>query len=117
MDVGPEGNEGTYQQIVKLLLSGKGVDIVLVICVPPAFSDIRAITKAVIAAKRTCNSKPLVTCWMAGDIVAESLPLLRKASIPNFPTPQRAAAALSFLVQRARWLKNQSQDGKPTIEW
>ncbi len=107
VDVGPEGNEGTYQQIVQLLLANRDVDIVLVVCVPPAFSDIRAITKAVIAAKRTCTSKPLVTCWMAGDIVAESLPLLEKASIPNFPTPQRAATALSFLVQRAKWLNNQ----------
>ncbi len=107
VDVGPEGNEGTYQHIVQLLLANKNIDIVLVVCVPPAFSDIRAITKAVIAAKRTCTSKPLVTCWMAGDIVAESLPLLEKASIPNFPTPQRAATALSFLVQRARWLNSQ----------
>ncbi len=106
VDVGPEGNEGTYQQIVQLLLANNEVDIVLVVCVPPAFSDIRAITKAVIAAKRTCTSKPLVTCWMAGDIVAESLPLLERATIPNFPTPQRAATALSFLVRRARWLSN-----------
>jgi acyl-CoA synthetase (NDP forming) len=116
VDVGPEGNEATYQQMVQLLLANDETDIVLVVCVPPAFSDIRAITKAVIAAKRTRPSKPLATCWMAGDIVAESLPLLEKASIPNFPTPQRAATALSFLVQRARWLDRQPETAQP-IEW
>ncbi len=106
VDVGPEGTPETYQHITKLLLDNSGLDMVLVLCVPTVFSSIHSISKSIISAKKTNSKKPLVTCWLAGDIVEEGLPLLIQAGIPNFPTPQRAAKALQFLHHRANWLRS-----------
>jgi len=103
IDVGPEGGAKLYQRAIELLLNSNSVDMVLVLCVPTTFGDIRSISKAVVDAKRAFPAKPLATCWLAGDIVTEGIPILTKAGIPNFSTPQRAATALHYLVLRAQW--------------
>jgi acetyltransferase len=107
VDVGPEAEPGTYERVVELLLSSSSVDIVLVLCAPPVFADIRAISRAVVDAKKFGSPKPLVCCWMAGDMVTAGLPALAEAGIPSFPTPHRAATALRFLVLRSQWLRHQ----------
>ncbi len=103
IDVGPEGDAKLYQKTIELLLASDSVDMVLVLCVPTTFGDIQSISKAVVEVKRGFPAKPLATCWLAGDIVAEGIPILTKASIPNFSTPQRAATALHYLVLRSQW--------------
>ncbi|MFX0168841.1 MAG: acetate--CoA ligase family protein [Candidatus Hodarchaeota archaeon] len=105
VDLGPEGHPQTYQQVTELLLAENSIDMGLVLCVPTVFSSIRAISQSIAKAKQNNPEKPLVTCWLAEDIVAEGLPVLRQAKIPNFPTPQRAATALAFLYRRAEWLR------------
>lgn len=105
VDLGPEGTPESYRRVTELLLTNSHVDMVLVLCVPTAFSDIREISKSVIQAKSVNSQKPLVTSWLAGDIVQEGLALLAKAAIPNFPSPQRAADALNLIAQRAEWLR------------
>jgi acyl-CoA synthetase (NDP forming) len=108
VDLGPEGSPSTYQQVTEILLKHSDVDIVLVLCVPTAFSDIKAISNAIVQAQKCNPQKPLITCWLAEDIVAEGVRVLTKAGIPNFTTPQRAANALKFLRQRVEWLQSQS---------
>jgi acyl-CoA synthetase (NDP forming) len=107
VDVGPEAEPGMYQRVVELLLSSSSVDMVLVLCAPPVFADIRAISRAMVDAKKMRSRKPLVCCWLAGDMVTAGLPVLAEAGIPNFPTPHRAATALRFLVLRSQWLRHQ----------
>jgi acyl-CoA synthetase (NDP forming) len=111
VDVGPEADPAVYRRVVELLLASSSIDLVLVLCAPPVFADIRAISQAIVDAKKDGTRKPLVCCWMAGDIVAAGLPLLSEAGIPCFPTPHRAAAALRFLVLRSRWLRHQRDSG------
>ncbi|MFX1563122.1 MAG: acetate--CoA ligase family protein [Promethearchaeota archaeon] len=108
VDVGPEGDARIYQQTIQLLLASRVVDIVLVLCVPTTFADICAISKAVVKVHKEYPETPLATCWLAGDIVSEGLPILAKAGIPNLPTPQRAATALHYLVLRAQWIQHNS---------
>ena len=106
VDLGPEGSPATYQRVTELLLKHQNVDMVLVLCVPTAFSDIQAISERIVKAQKCNLHKPLVTCWLAEDIVKTGLPPLSNAGIPNFQTPQRAAIALKFLHQRAEWLRS-----------
>ncbi len=105
VDLGPEGDATTYQKVTEMLLSQQQIDIVLVLCAPPVFSDIKAISKAVVNAKTKNPKKPLIACWLTGDIVREGIPILNAAQIPNFPIPKRAAMAIKALVDRARWLQ------------
>ncbi len=104
VDVGPEGTPEIYQRVTEVLLLYSDIDMVLVLNVPTAFSSVSAISKAIGEAKKLNPLKPLIACWLAGDIVEEGLPILAQHNIPNFPSPKRAAKALHFLSQRAEWL-------------
>ncbi len=106
VDLGPEGSPATYQRVTEILLKHPDIDMVLVLCVPTAFSDIQAISEGVVRAQKSNPQKPLVTCWLAEDIIETGIPTLTEAGIPNFITPQRAANALKFLNQRAEWLRS-----------
>ena len=106
VDLGPEGSPDAYQQVTELLLSEPGIDMGLILCVPPVFSSIQAISESVVKAKQNHSEKPIVTCWLAEDIVTDGLPVLRQANISNFATPQRAATALAALSHRAEWLRS-----------
>jgi acyl-CoA synthetase (NDP forming) len=59
-----------------------------------------------VRAQKSNPQKPLVTCWLAEDIVAAGIPVLMEAKIPNFAIPQRAANALKFLTRRVDWLQS-----------
>jgi len=107
VDLGPEGSPDVYNQVTELLLTEPSIDMGLILCVPTMFSSIQAISQSVAKAKQNHPEKPLVTCWLAEDIVADGLPVLRQANITNFSTPQRAATALAALFQRAQWLRSQ----------
>jgi acyl-CoA synthetase (NDP forming) len=106
VDLGPEGSPATYGRVTEILLKHPDVDMVLVLCVPTVFSDIKAISEGIVQAKTSNPEKPLVTVWLAEDIVDSGLPILTEAGIPNFATPQRAATALRFLHQRAEWIRS-----------
>jgi acyl-CoA synthetase (NDP forming) len=106
VDLGPEGSPALYQRVTELLLNHAAVDMVLVLCVPTAFSDIVEISESIVRAQKSNPHKPLVTCWLAADIVAAGVPILLEAKIPNFASPQRAANALKFLTRRVEWLQS-----------
>ncbi|MHA2314125.1 MAG: acetate--CoA ligase family protein [Candidatus Hermodarchaeia archaeon] len=106
VDVGPEGTPEVFQRVTEILLRYSDIDMVLVLNVPTAFSSITSISKAIGEAKKANPQKPLITCWLAGDIVEEGLPILAQSEIPNFGSPKRAAKALHFLSQRAEWLSS-----------
>ncbi|MFA4669493.1 acetate--CoA ligase family protein [Pyrococcus kukulkanii] len=86
-----------YKRTIEVVCRDENVDSILVICVPPIFIPSQEIAKAVIDAE--CN-KPIIVNFMAGELVKEGIKVLEKAKIKNFPTPERAAKALSWLSSR-----------------
>ncbi|CAD5245297.1 acetate--CoA ligase family protein [Thermococcus camini] len=86
-----------YRRTIEVVCGDKNVDSLLVICVPPIFIPSEEIAKAVIEAE--CD-KPVIVNFMAGDLVREGVRLLEEHGIKNFPTPERAARALSWLARR-----------------
>jgi len=92
--------ERYYNTLVSLLDSSEDeIGGVLVICVPPVFINSTDVAKAIIDANIEYKKRgvPLVACFMSGDVVKDSSELLKKNGIPVFPTPERAARALSKL--------------------
>ena len=106
VDLGPEGSPAIYQRVTEILLKHSDVDMVLVLCVPTAFSDVVAISESIVSAQKLNPEKPLITCWLAEDIIEAGIPVLMEAKIPNFALPHRAANALKFLSRRAEWLRS-----------
>ncbi|MFA4646511.1 acetate--CoA ligase family protein [Pyrococcus kukulkanii] len=86
-----------YKKTIEVVCRDENVDSILVICVPPIFIPSQEIAKAVIDVE--CN-KPIIVNFMAGELVKEGIKVLEKAKIKNFPTPERAAKALSWLSSR-----------------
>ena len=88
-----------YNTLVSLLKSDESIGGVLVICVPPVFVNSLDVAKAIIDVSKDYKDRgiPLVACFMSGDVVKESVDVLKEKGIPVFPTPERAAKALSKL--------------------
>ena len=92
--------ERYYKTLISLLdLPDERIGSVLVICVPPVFINPLDVARAIIDANQEYKKRkiPLIACFMSGDVVRESNELLKESGIPVFPTPERAAKALSKL--------------------
>lgn len=95
IDLTAEGSPEMYARAFTALFSEKYYDAGLVIDVPTTWDIQGAVetARALVQAIKAVN-KPTVTCWMAGHLVEEAIPLLEKNMIPNYETPKRAAKAL-----------------------
>lgn len=101
VDLTAGGSPENYAKVLEALFSQGQYDAGMVICVPPLSLDAAEVAKALVEAKSGIG-KPVVTCFMAGQLVEEAVRILEESGIPNFPTPKRAARALSALVRRRR---------------
>lgn len=103
IDLTAEGSPEMYAKTFTALFSEDYYDAGLVIDVPTAWDVQGAVetAKALIQATKFVD-KPIVTCWMAGHLVKESIPILEKNGVPNYETPKRAAKALWALSRRGR---------------
>jgi len=104
IDLVADANYSRYYDTLKVLAESDEVGGVIVICVPPVFIDPMDIAKAIADIKTIFNEKkkPIIACFMSGDVVAESIKFLKENKIPVFQTPERAARAMQKLVLRKR---------------
>ncbi len=103
VDLTAEATAETYVKVLKTLFSTEFYHAALVICVPPFFLDSVEVAKA-ISEVRDEVKKPLIACWMSGELVKDAIPILEGKGIPNFPTPSRAAKAIWALYERSKFL-------------
>jgi len=96
-------NPESYERTLRVLAESDDFDALVAIFIPPAFQKSEMITEAVLHVTRTI-SKPVVACFMAGDLVREAVEALENGGVPNFPTVRRTAKAVWALVQRGRFL-------------
>ncbi len=78
-----------YRVALAACLADPGVDGVLVILAPQAMTAPLEVARAVIECAKT-SDKPLLTCWMGEEQVAEARQLLAAHGIPTFRTPDPA---------------------------
>jgi acetyl coenzyme A synthetase (ADP forming)-like protein len=93
-----------YAECLNILLGDPGVHSVLVILPPPPMHTAGGAAKAMIPAIYTAD-KPVVVALMGERLIQEAVELFRAARVPDYRFPERAAAALAILVQRAETLK------------
>ena len=99
VDLTAGGSPENYAKVLEALFSEEQYDACIVVCVPPLSLDAAEVAEALVEAKSRIG-KPVVTCFMAGKLVEEAVRILEEGGIPNFPTPKRAARALSVLTGR-----------------
>ena len=90
--------------MLRTLLADAGVDMLLVVIVPPPMFDVAGVAEQ-LAAVLTRSAKPCVVCLMGGGQAKRARQVLRAAHVLEYPFPARAVSALGALWQRVCWLE------------
>jgi acetyltransferase len=98
-----------YAAALQLVLDDPGVDSVMLIIPPPPMFATGAVARAVIPVIYTAT-KPVVVALMGSMMIQEAVAHFRAAQVPEYRFPERAAAALAVLSQRAEWLARPSPE-------
>ncbi len=99
IDTVAKSDHDIYRDALHALIDDPGIDCVLVIYAHGGFTSPEEPARAVIDALRDDYPKPVVACWMGGREVGEVARMFRRNRVPYYPTPERAAEALSALIR------------------
>jgi acetyltransferase len=98
-----------FAACLEALLKDPGVDSVMVIYPTPPMHTAGAVAKALIPIIHQAE-KPVVVSVMGERLIQEAVEHLRAARIPEYRFPERAAAALSALVERVDLLEHAAEE-------
>ena len=101
VDVVGDAGADRYQVALEPILSDPNVDSVIVVVSPQAMTEPMPTAKAVAEAVRKFADKPILTCWMGGDMVAGAFKASREAGVPPYDSPERAAIVASGMARYA----------------
>ena len=85
-----------YEHALRLVLADPVVDGVIVIVTPQAMTEIEEIAHAV-GRMAQASTKPVLGCFMGKSRIAVGIDALWQYGVPNYPYPERAAAALGAM--------------------
>lgn len=101
VDIIGDGGADRYVNTLRILLDDPNHDAILVMLVPSAVIDNREVAKAVTEEINKTN-KPVLTCWMGKDAVAEARGIFEDAGVPSYETPDFAIRAFMQIVEYNR---------------
>jgi acetate---CoA ligase (ADP-forming) len=101
-----------YEHAVELVLRDPHVDGVMVILTPQAMTEIEK-TAEVVGRLAGEADKPVVGCFMGEARIKTGIEILRKYGVPNYPFPERAAAALAAMSAYRRELERPVFEPEP----
>ncbi len=96
VDVLGDAMADRYEHALKLVLKDDTVDGVIVIVTPQAMTEIEDTAHAVGRIAKD-SDKPVLGCFMGESRISAGIDVLWQYGIPNYPYPERAAAALSAM--------------------
>ncbi len=102
IDVLGDADSKRYAMALEAALADPKAESVVVILTPQAMSDPNATAEAIIKASQV--DKPVLACFMGGSEVMEGRRMFVEANVPDYPSPERAVAALKAMVEYAAWL-------------
>ncbi len=88
-----------FARCLGTLVSAPEVDGVLVVFPPPPMFTADQVAEALVPVIRS-SSKPVLVAVMGGRAVGNAIEIFRASRVPDFPFPERAAAALAALADR-----------------
>ena len=97
IDLSEDAGAAHYRAAIKACAASSGIDGVLAILSPKPELDTCAVAQALVDLHPSVG-KPLVTCWMGDERVADARKILAGASIPTYRTPEAAVDAFSNIA-------------------
>ena len=102
IDVLGDADPGRYAMALKAVVNDPKVHGIIVIMTPQAMSNPSATAQAII--EEAHGDKPVLTCFMGGSQVIDARKAFVQANVPDYPSPERAVAAMKDMVDYAAWL-------------
>jgi acetyl coenzyme A synthetase (ADP forming)-like protein len=85
-----------YEHAIRLVLDDPNVDALMVIVTPQAMTEIEKTAHAVGRMAQE-SDKPVMGCFMGEARIEAGIDILWQYGVPNYPFPERAAAALAAM--------------------
>nr|MBC8252445.1 acetate--CoA ligase family protein [Ardenticatenia bacterium] len=85
-----------YEHAIRLVLADPNVDGLIVIVTPQAMTEIEK-TAHTVGRMSQETDKPILGCFMGEARIEAGVKVLRQYGVPNYPFPERAAAALAAM--------------------
>jgi acyl-CoA synthetase (NDP forming)/GNAT superfamily N-acetyltransferase len=106
-DLGPGAGVDEFGAAVRAATGDDGVDAVIAVFVPPVAVGAEAYARALVAAARDCG-KTVVSTFLGVEGIPDALTVYDegvagRGSVPSYPGPERAAAAVGRAWRYARW--------------
>ncbi len=101
IDVLGDADPGRYALAVEAAQDDPTVDAVIIILTPQAMTKPAETARAIAAAVR--GEKPVLATFMGGQNIMPGREELVAHSLPDYPSPERAVAALKAMVDYATW--------------
>ncbi len=103
-----------YRFAAEMALKDENVDAMLALLTPQSVTEPKQ-TAENLAAVAAATDKPVLASFMGGEAMAEAQRVLGANRVPNYPYPERAAAALSAMADYQQWLQ-EPEDEIRTIQ-
>ncbi len=112
IDVLGDARADRYALGIEAALRDPNVDGLIVILTPQVMTRIEE-TAREIGRLAALNDKPVVACFMGEARVSPGIDILTELRVPNYPFPERAAAALRAMYSYRQWLERPKPEIKP----
>ncbi|MBN2302290.1 MAG: acetate--CoA ligase family protein [Lentisphaerae bacterium] len=103
IDVLGDADPERYVMAVEAAQSDDSVDAIVVILTPQAMTKPVETAQAIAGCAR--NKKPILVSFMGGLDVSTGRDTLMSQNLPDYPSPERAIAALKAMSEYSEWLR------------
>ncbi len=104
IDVLGDAPADRYTLAIEAALSDPNVGILLVVLTPQTSTQIPE-TARVLGEMSRKYKKPTFAAFMGDQAIHPAIDIFTEYSVPNYPVPERAVAAISAMWHRCQWLK------------
>ena len=111
IDVLGDARADRYSVGIEAALRDPNVDGLIVILTPQVMTQIIETAEEVARLSRLYD-KPVVGCFMGEAKVSAGIEILTRERVPNYPFPERAAAALRAMYDYRLWLERPAPETK-----
>jgi acetyltransferase len=107
IDMTADANAEQYRRVLKLMVQDDGIDIVIVIFIPPVEAQLEAVASAIreVAPQFRQRGKTLLASFMGSRGVSVQLGSREQGYVPSFAFPEATATALAAACEYGEWLK------------
>ncbi|MFT4892015.1 MAG: acyl-CoA synthetase (NDP forming), partial [Halobacteriales archaeon] len=114
VDVLGDADPDRFGTAIDAVLGDPAVDLGLMVTTPHPVMDYADLV-GIAGRNAQARETPVLCCLMDADVGAKTRRALRQYSVPNYPTPERAAAAAAAIRTHGR-LRDEPAVGEPSMD-